>query len=150
MPLPGKPLCFPMAGRKGKGTGRRCEGLCSTGACSSLGKSPGTRMMHWRSAYASPVLPADLSGASPATGTLYPQNRFPPARLFPWKRQSDSGLWDQLENTTVSSDRLRSAGVSVPGRRADGCGSGQGCLPARQAPSGTEEHTAHPAQGWEL
>lgn len=69
-----EPLCFPMAGRKGKGSGRRYEGLCNRGACSNLCKSPGTKMMHWRSACALPVLPAGLPGASPATDTLYPQN----------------------------------------------------------------------------
>lgn len=87
-----------------------------------------------------PVLPAGLPGASPATGTLYPQNRFPPARLFPWKRQSDSGLWDQLENTTVSSDRLRSAGPESPCQGEGWMAAGVGraaCPPAHTLVTGT-------------
>ena len=119
----GIPLRFPVAGR----SGRRCEGLCNVGACSGPGTSPGARAMCQSSTCAPQALPA----AGLATSTLYPQNRCPPARLFPWKRQSDSGLWDQLENTTMSSERPRGARVSVPEDGRMSVGTGQGCLPAR-------------------
>lgn len=87
-----------------------------------------------------------LPDAGPATGTLYPQNRFPPVRLFPWKRQSDSGLWDQQENTIVSSKHRRSAGIAVPGRWVDECRDQAG-LPARtlgHTHTSTEGHMGTP------
>lgn len=56
-PLPGKPLCTSRWQGKGKASGRRCKGLCNTGACSSPGTSPSARAMNWRSACNPQALP---------------------------------------------------------------------------------------------
>lgn len=109
------PLHFPVAGerkREWKKVQRRCL------------LQPRHKPQHQGNELEKCLRPASpawgLLDPGPAIGTLYPQNRFLPARPFPWKRQSDSGLWDWLENTTVSSEQLGGARVSV-GRRMGEC-----------------------------